>query len=159
MRRRKKIIEVTRTICIKKDSATVFNYFSDLRNDKEWRSEINETKVLNPDPSIHTIAHEDSYLSKKVPNYVAKLICLAYVPNRRIVYQTMPENRYFLRSIREVDNLSDLETRITYSLKFDKAIVKHGIGINLPRFLVNYVTNSSMKKYLKKLKTVLEAEK
>jgi hypothetical protein len=45
---------------------------------------------------------------------------------------------------------------VTYRLQFDPAVVKHGLGFGLPRFMVHFYTKSTMKKYLAALKGILE---
>ncbi|MBC5992381.1 SRPBCC family protein [Pontibacter cellulosilyticus] len=154
----KNMIDVTHSIVVHQNIEQVFDYLSDLRHDKEWREEINTTTVADTIPGLNTIAVEDSFLSKRVPNYIKKLQCTEYVKNASVVYQTFPDNDFFLRSSRKVELLSANETRIIYQLEFHKAIVKFGLGFNLPAFIVALVTRTAMKKYMNKLKNILENE-
>src|SRR6476620_555733 len=94
------IIQEEMSITINKDIETVFSFISDLRNDKFWRKEINST-TTDGDPKLNIVAIEDSRLSKKMLNYIAKLECVEYAPNKSITYQTLP-NHYFLKSSRKV---------------------------------------------------------
>lgn len=50
------------------------------------------------------------------------------------------------------------ESRVTYSIEFDKSIVKHGLGFGLPTFMISMVARTDMKKYLQKLKGILEEQ-
>ncbi|MES2702796.1 MAG: hypothetical protein V4649_09170 [Bacteroidota bacterium] len=55
-----------------------------------------------------------------------------------------------------MDEVSAGVVRLTYSIDFDAAIVKHAIGFKLPLFLVKYYTAKTMNSYLDKLKHILE---
>jgi predicted nucleic-acid-binding protein len=149
------MIKVSNSITIFKDSETVFNFVADLQNDKAWRQEINAT-IMSGKTQIDVIATEDSFLSKKVPNYISKLLCTEYIAGKKIIYETLPENIFFLKSVRTIISVNANETTFNYTIEFDKSIVKHGLGFNLPTFLVTFVANTDMKKYLAKLKSILE---
>jgi hypothetical protein len=73
------------------------------------------------------------------------------------VYQTLPASKFFLESNRQVEAVSPNETRVLYHITFDKKIVKQGLGFNLPTFIIYLVAKTDMKKYLTKLKSVIEA--
>jgi hypothetical protein len=149
------IIKATGTITILANSKTVFEYLSNLENDKFWRKEINATSMKTK-PQIHALATEDAFLSKRRPNNILNLICTQYSEHERVVYQTMSDSKFFLKSDRQVEPISPNETTVIYSIEFDKSIVKHGLGFTLPTFIVNFVTKRDMKKYLSQLKTVIE---
>lgn len=151
-----KLVEEEISIVINKDIETVFEFFCDLRNDKFWRKEINFTTADKIE--LGAVAVENSYLSKKVSNYTSKLICCEYMKNERITYETLPDY-FFLRSNRAVEFVTANATKITYKLAFDKAIVKHGLGFDLPHFLVSLVAKSDMKKYIHRLKKIVETHK
>jgi hypothetical protein len=54
-------------------------------------------------PQIHALATEDSFLSKRRPNNILNLICTAYRENEHVVYQTVPDSLFFLKSHRQVE--------------------------------------------------------
>ena len=149
-------INLVTTIIVEKDSQTVFAYMSDLRLDKNWRKEINETIVAESHLTIHSIAIEDSCLSKKVPHHKAVLRCVAYFPGKQVVYQSLPDNMFWLQNTREVEQLENNRTKIVYKLAFDPAVVKYALGFKLPVFIIKYYTQATMLSYLKKLKQLLE---
>ncbi|KOY87115.1 hypothetical protein AD998_14045 [bacterium 336/3] len=140
---------------ISRNLSTVFQYVANLENDQFWRKEINSTS-MNAKPQINTLAVEDSFLSKKVPHHILNLICTEYIEENKIIYQTVPDSPFFLKSIRIVEAISEQETKFLYHIEFDKNIVKHGLGFMLPAFIIRYVAKQDMKKYLNKLKTILE---
>ena len=148
-------IDITDMITIYKDSKTVFDYISNLENDKFWRKEINST-TMSTKPQLNALAVESSFLSKRVPGNILNLICTEFSENKKIVYQTLPDSKFFIKSIREVEAISQNESRVIYSITFDKSIAKHGLGFSLPSFIIKWAANNDMKKYLAKLKTILE---
>jgi mRNA-degrading endonuclease HigB of HigAB toxin-antitoxin module len=108
-------------------------------------------------PQINVKATESSYLSKRTPSHILDLICTTYMENKQIVYQTLPASKFFSESNRQVEAVSPNETRVLYHITFDKKIVKQGLGFNLPTFIIYLVAKTDMKKYLTKLKSVIEA--
>lgn len=104
-------------------------------------------------------ALEDSFLSKRVPHYRKELQCTQFEPNASVTWETLPDNLYFLRSTRTVAPAAGGQSKITYRIEFDKAVVKHGLGFSLPAFLVTYVTRKAMRQYLRQLQQVLENRK
>jgi hypothetical protein len=148
-------IQVTGTVIILTNYQTVFDYISNLENDPFWRKEINAT-MMTSKPQIDALAIENSYLSVRTPNNILKFICTEFTENKQIVYQTLPDSKFFLKSDRTVEPISQKETKVIYTITFDKAIVKHGLGFTLPTFMVDWVAKHDMKKYLTKLKSVLE---
>ena len=148
-------ILVTGFISISADHRTVFDYISNLSNDKFWRKEINST-TMNSKPQINALAAENSYLSKRVPDNMLLLVCSEFVENKKVVYQTLPDSKFFLKSLRMVESVSENETKVTYTIAFDQRIVIHGLGFSLPTLLVQLVAKHDMKKYLAALKTLLE---
>ena len=148
-------IKVSGKIRIAKDSQTVFNFISNLENDKFWRKEINSSKMTMK-PQVNARTTENSYLSKRVPNNILNLICTEYIENQKVIYQTMPDSKFFLKSVRIIDPISQNETMFLYTIEFDKNIVKHALGFRLPIFIINLVAKNDMKKYLAKVKTFIE---
>ncbi len=150
-------IEITGSIIISRDAKYVFNFISNLENDKLWRKEINFTE-MSAAPQLNVTATESSYLSKRAPNNILNLICTAFTKDKQIVFKTLHNSDFFLESIRKVETVSANETRFNYSIKFSRNIVKHGLGFNLPCFIIRFAATSDMKKYLARLKAILEAD-
>lgn len=149
-------INVERSIVINNDIDTVFAYIANLRNDKNWRKEINETTLSTPSPQLNSVARESSFLSKKVPARIATLQCTTFTPNVSIAYTSLPTDDFYLANTRTVQAISSSTSRFTYSISFDKGIVKHGLGFSLPRFIIAWYTTKTMEKYLANLKSILE---
>ncbi len=148
-------IKATGSISILKDIKTVFDFISNLEKDKLWRKEINNTTMTSK-PQINAQAEENSFLSKRKPNHILNLICTQYIENNQVVYQTLPDSNFFLKSSRQAEYISQYETRVIYTIEFDKDIVKQAFGFSLPVFIINMAAKSDMKKYLAELKSVME---
>ncbi len=123
-----KLINISGTINIYLSIDKTFSYLSDLRNDKEWRAEINDTIFLDNKIAVGHTVIENSFLSKKMPEYKSTLLSIECIPDCSIIYQTLPENPYYLWSNRRTFALNANYTKVTYQLLFDKRIVKHGLG-------------------------------
>jgi uncharacterized membrane protein len=149
-------IDVTATIEIARNAQTVFDYLANYANDPRWRAEIKDVQLNTPFVRQKTLFTEVSFLSKKVPRHVLALQCVALQAGRAITSETTAGSPFWSRNTREVEPLSGDRTRVTYRLQFDPAVVKHGLGFGLPRFMVHFYTKSTMKKYLAALKGILE---
>lgn len=144
-------------ILIMADHRSVFEYISDLRNDRYWRTEVNSTSMEGA-PGIGTVAVESSFLSRRVPEYVAKLVCTDYIPLAKVIYETLPGNVHYLKSSRSVAKLENNVVEITYRLEFSSSLAVHGLGFPIPAFIISIVTKQAMKKYMKLLKNKIESK-
>ena len=142
-------------IIIHSDLRNVFEYFSNPENDKSWRKEINGA-LMNSKPQKGAVFTEDSRLSKKVTSNILKFVCIEFIEYRKAVYETIPGSDFYQKSTREIENVSENTCKVLYTISFDKNIVKHGLGFNLPTFLINAVVKRDMTKYLSELKRILE---
>jgi hypothetical protein len=152
------IIEVQHHMIIRRRAGKIFEYVADMRLDKYWRDEINDTTLDTDLPTLGSIATEDSKLSKRVPHHIAKLKCIIWQEGRQVVFETLPESTFYLKSVRELENLPDTTTRLTYMIAFDSSVVKHGLGFGLPAFFLKFYTKLKMTQYMKKLKNILESQ-
>lgn len=148
-------INTSKKVQIFSDHKTVFDYVSNLENDKFWRKEVNST-TMDCKPQIGSVAIEDSFLSKKTPSNVLNLKCIKFIKNEKIIYQTLTDSSFFLKTIRQVEPITENRSLVTYTIKFDKSIVKHGLGFSLPKFIIYLITKRNMRIYLQNLKSILE---
>jgi hypothetical protein len=128
-------IQTKGQIIINKNASTVFAFIANLTNDALWRKEINETK-MNGSAQLGAIAHESSFLSKRVPANILELVCSEFNFNESITYTTLPSSPFYLQSIRKVEVINEESCLLIYEITFDKSIVKHGLGFGLPGFLI-----------------------
>lgn len=151
-----KPIRCNGNIIIKRDIKSVFDFISDYRNDPIWRKEINLTNISTDKMGLETLLTEDSFLSKRNSHYISYLKCTEFIPNKTVTCETTPDAKFWAKSSRTVETIDNNNTKVSYELEFDPAIVKFGIGFQLPHFLLNYYTKSVMKDYLAVLKKNLE---
>ncbi len=149
-------VSVIQTVIINKDIGTVFGYFSDYRNDRFWRKEVNSTKLNREPLGKGTIIVQDSFLSGKIPNYITTFVCTEFVPGSSIACETVAGDSFWSKMNRRVETAPGNKTKITYEIAFDIEIVKFGLGFRLPQFIVNSYTKRTMSKYLSVLKGILE---
>jgi|ERR1035437_6433516 hypothetical protein len=159
MNNRTKLIDITGNIIINKDCETVFDYFSNYTNDKFWRKVIHETKINTDHIEKNSIITENSFLSRRIPNYITTFKCIDFQPDKLIICETTAENTFWSKNTRYVEALTGNITKVTYRFQLDINIVKHGLGFRLPTFLVYLHTKLEMKKYLSALKRILEKRK
>ncbi len=149
-------IDITATIEITAKAQTVFDYLANYANDPRWRAEIKDVQLSMPSVREKTLVTETSFLSKKVPRHVSTLQCVALVPGQSVTSESTAASPYWSRNVRTVEPLPGGRTQVTYRLAFDPRVVKHGLGFGLPRFIVQFYTKATMKKYLAVLKNNLE---
>ncbi len=150
-------ITISQTITILADSERVFSFLADLRNDVQWRREINRTEIIGVvGPGAE--AKEYSRLSRKVPDHLRVLTCAEYLPGSRVVFRSAADDPFYLTTTREVDKEEQGATRVRYTLEFDSSIVRFALGFPLPLFLVRMVARKDMKAYLHTLKAILERQ-
>jgi hypothetical protein len=149
------ILSLQASISINKNITSVFNFYANPSNDKHWRTEINDS-ILNGSLQKGVEVAEYSNLSKKAPNNLMELICIAFQENKLAIFETKPNAPFYLKSERSVLSISEQETEVWYKLDFDTNIVKHAMGFGLPKFIIKWKANSDLQKYLKQLKSSLE---
>jgi len=151
----KKLIKTTGKILVNKKVDTVFDFFANPSNDYLWRTEINQS-TLDGTMQLGVTVSEYSNLSKKASNNLLRLKCVFFDKNKTATFETTINAPFYLKSQRHVEAISDNTTEVVYSIDFDIAIVKHALGISLPKLIVSLKANSDMKKYLRQLKEQLE---
>ena len=149
------VICIEEKIIIRRSASEVFDFFAKPENDAMWRAEVNRS-LPGGEISLGVKLSEYSHLSKRQPDFRQDLTCVLFEPQRRIVFETPKDARFFLRSDRQVSVIGQNETVLIYNLSFDSGIVKHALGFALPGFLVRMKAKADQKKYLLKLKKILE---
>ncbi len=150
------LIKASGSIVVNSNAETVFNFFANPANDPLWRTEINQS-ILNGPLEKGVIVNEYSYLSKKAPNHLLQLTCVQFTANSTAIFETLNNAAFYLRSQRKINPVSGNSTEIIYQVAFDKSIVKFATGFYIPRFIISLKTKADLKKYLKQLKTRVEA--
>jgi hypothetical protein len=151
----KKLIKTTGTILVNQKTEKVFDFFANPSNDNLWRTEINKSTLNGPFQLEVTIS-EYSYLSKKAPNNLIELRCIHFDKNKLAIFETLDNAKFYIKSQRQVNAISNNTTEICYTLDFDINLVKHALGFALPKFIISLKADSDLKKYLQQLKIKLE---
>lgn len=151
-----KLINASGKILIDRNIEVVFDFFSNPRNDRFWRTEINKCSLDGPLQSGVTVS-EYSNLSRKASNNLLELKCIQFEKNNTAVFETTADSRFYLKSQRTVRSVSEELTEIMYKIDFDKSIVKFAIGFSLPDFIVRLKAGKDVRKYLQQLKKRLES--
>lgn len=149
------LINATGRILVKRNLDTTFDFFANPANDPLWRKEINRS-TLSGALLKGARVEAFSYLSKKAPDHLQELVCVAFEKNSLAVFETPLNAPFYLRSQREVLKINDTTTELVYSIQFSLNIVSFALGFALPKFIVSMKANSDLKKYLKRLKEHLE---
>lgn len=148
-------IKATGSILVNKSAESIFDFFANPFNDNLWRTEIHKSTIDGKLQLGATIS-EYAYLSKRVPNNLTVLKCVQFEQNKIATFETEETAQFYMRSIRQVNAISENTTAIIYTLYFDIDLVKYALGFALPKFIVSFKTDSDLKKYLRQLKTKLE---
>jgi hypothetical protein len=149
------LIKASGRILVNRNLEPAFDFFANPANDPLWRKEINRSILLG---TLERGARVEafSYLSKRAPNHLQELVCVAFQDKSLAVFETPDNAPFYLRSEREVRKIDDTTTELLYSIQFSLNIVSFALGFALPKFIVSIKTNSDLRKYLKQLKVHLE---
>ncbi|TAF31957.1 MAG: hypothetical protein EAZ67_11255 [Cytophagales bacterium] len=151
----RKLIKTTGKILVNQKAENVFDFFANPSNDNLWRTEINKS-TLNGLLQLGVTISEYSYLSKKAPNNLIELRCIHFDKNKLAIFETPNNAKFYIKSQRQVNAISDNTTEIIYTLDFDINLVKYALGFALPKFIISLKADSDLKKYVRQLKTKLE---
>lgn len=142
-------------IVISKPVATVFSYLADMRNDQFWRDEVKHT-TAESGPGLHCQVQQQTELNKNKPLYSASYICNKFIANEEAMYETTTDSTDWQRSIRHVQAIDASTTKVLYTVEFERNIIKHGMSVVPPSFMIDLFLTATIKKYLQQLKDKLE---
>jgi hypothetical protein len=151
-----KIFTCSGELVVNKPLPIVFGYFADMCNDQFWRDEVKKT-TANGVPELNCLVQQATELNKSKPLYTASYVCNKFIANDTIVYETTTESEDWQRNIRKCEAINDVSTRIVYTVEFEKNIIKHGMSVVPPSFMVEMFLTTTIKKYLQQLKQRVEA--
>ena len=133
-----------------------FYYLADYSQDKNWRNEINETRVLEQQNGTGTLIEEDTRLSSKVKSHKLVFKCTEYKEPEKVIYETLDSSDYWTKNTRELVQTGSDTFRLNYKVEFDAAIIKYGLWVSLPKSLIHLFLKHTIKKYLKQFKKYTE---
>ncbi|MCC3160354.1 SRPBCC family protein [Hymenobacter sp. 15J16-1T3B] len=150
------IIEVERRIRIAAPLPTVFALAADLRHDARWRREIHRTLLDGPAPGPGVVATEDAFLSPTCPHALTRLGYVAYEPERYVRCTALAGEAAWQDVERRFQPAGPAHTDLTYTLRFELAVVQRGLRLAPPQWLLRGYTRWMMGRYLRRLQRLLE---
>ena len=76
-------------------------------------------------------------MSKKVPDHLLVLTCVQFEKNKLAIFETFPENVFYLGSKRAVSGISEQTTEFVCTMTFDISIVSYALGFALTKFILS----------------------
>lgn len=149
-----KLIQVKGSVIVAASAEKAFDFLANLENDRLWRKEINLT-TMSGEIALGVKAEESTYFSRRNSQQLLHLECTHYLAPQEIIYTTVTDSPHYLKSIRKIESLSNHQSRFVYEVHFSTSIVKAGIGISLPGFIIQLGAERDLKKYLKQVASVL----
>ena len=144
------------SIEIKAPPEVVFELAADTTNDYLWRDEVHQITASGPF-EVGTKYLEDAALGIH-KHYYTEVSLVELEQPFKAVYVTTKENPYYLKSSRMVKKISNNLTRLTYHVVIQKEMIQSITGLPLPAGLTSLVYSARMKKYLRKLRNVIESK-
>ena len=148
-------IVVCQTRLIRAPIETVFDFVANSANDPEWRDEVESVDVRG-EVAVGTIQVEKSTVGRRKNFTTATRINVLDRPYR-IEHETPPDHMYWLRCTRTCEKIDDNLTSVTYELAFEKDMIEDTIGISVPSKFIEWYYSSTVSKYLRNLKAILES--
>jgi uncharacterized protein YndB with AHSA1/START domain len=148
-------IVVNQTRLIRAPIETVFDFIANSANDPQWRDEVESVDVQG-DIAVGTLQVEKSRVGGRKDFTTATRINVLDRPYRT-EQETPPGHMYWLRCTRTCQRINDNLTSVTYELAFEKDMVEDAIGIPVPSRFVELYYSSTVSRYLRNLKALLES--
>jgi hypothetical protein len=152
------VIEVTRRLVLGVPSDAAFALAADLRHDARWRREVHQTTLDTPAPGVGSVATEDAYRSARCPHELTRLAYVAYEPGRYVRCTAVAANPTWTDLERTFRPLDPARTELTYTLRFERAVVQQALGFAPPLWFLRWYTGWMMTRYLRRLQRLLAAE-
>lgn len=151
------VVEVTRRIRIAAPLPTVFTLAADLRHDARWRREIHQTQLDAPAPGPGVVATEDAFLSPSCPHALTRLAYVAYEPDAYVRCTALHGEAAWQDVERRFRALGPDHTELTYTLRFEQAVVRRGLSFAPPVWFLRWYTGLVLGYYLRRLQRLLES--
>lgn len=149
------LVSMNHKITINRPVEVVFDYISDLTNDPKWRSEVDRMDVQGPVDAEGVLTIEYSTLFGGLLKTVTPTLTKTLERPVRVIWETPEDHPTWLESIRELRDLGDGRTEMSYHLSFD--VPQTGLKGNVIAKILNMLYEPRLPKYMRKLKELLEA--
>jgi hypothetical protein len=147
-------IILNQSIIIKALPEMIFDYVSNLNNDPLWRSEVAKMELLD-EGKLGTVVIEYitvyKFFHMTTPVEVLKM-------NRPMEFEieSLNTHPYWVHCRRTIEKVDEEHSKISVQLSFTLDNLKQAFPVLPPKQMVYHWYNPRMKRYLKKLKKILE---
>ncbi len=148
------LVQSTGKVTIKAPIEMVYDLVSSPMNDHLWRSEVNEMTTNNESVVIGSWYREDAWIGIR-RNFITTTTVVEVDSPNKVVFVTPEGSPFYLKS-RRFFNEENGETTFSYIVDFDRRMIKETFGLDISPQVVMKLYAFQMKRYLKKLKDVLE---
>ncbi len=148
------LVQSTGQVTIKAPIDKVFDLVSSPMNDHLWRSEVNDMTTNNEDVVVGSWFREDAWIGIR-RNFITTTAVIEIDAPQRVIFETPKGSPFYLKSRRYFSEVGD-QTIFKYVVDFDRRMIKETFGLNVSPKIVMKLYSFQMKRYLKKLKEVLE---
>jgi hypothetical protein len=148
-------IVVCQTRLIRAPIETVFDFIANSANDPQWRDEVESVDVQG-EIAVGTLQVERASVGGRKDWTTATRINVLDRPYRT-EQETPPGHMYWLRCTRTCQKIDDNLTSVTYELAFEREMIEAATGVPVPSKFVEMYYSSTVSKYLRNLKTILES--
>lgn len=148
------LVQSTGRVTIKAPIDKVYDLVSSPMNDHLWRSEVNDMTTNNESVVVGSWYREDAWIGIR-KNFITTTAVVEVNPPYKVIFVTPKGSPFYLKSRRFFSEKNG-ETTFSYIVDFDKKMIKETFGLNISPKIVMKLYAFQMKRYLKKLKEVLE---
>lgn len=148
------LVQSTGSVKINAPIDKVFDLVSSPMNDHLWRSEVNDMTTNNESVMIGSWYREDAWIGIK-RNFITTTAVVEIEAPKRVIFVTPKSSPFYLKSRRFFSHDNGVTT-FKYVVDFDRKMIKETFGFNASPKIVMKLYSFQMKRYLKKLKQILE---
>ena len=148
------LVQSTGSIDIKAPIDKVFDLVSSPMNDHLWRSEVNDMTTNTESVEVGSWYREDAWIGIR-RNFITTTAVVEIDAPNKVIFITPKESPFYLKSRRFFTH-EDGVTTFRYVVDFDRRMIKETFGLNVSPKVVMKLYSFQMRRYLKKLKNILE---
>lgn len=144
-------VQVSQSVVINAPIEEVCQFATNPLNDHLWRREVNDISVEGEVDSVGSVFTEDAFIGIR-RHFITMTELVAYECPSYATFVTVESNPYYLKSHRSFEALSSNKTRFTYTVDFDRRMIRPTFGFNAKPGLVAGLYSYRMFNYLHRLK-------
>lgn len=148
------LVQSTGEVTISAPIDKVFDLVSSPMNDHLWRSEVNDMTTNNDDVVVGSWFREDAWIGIR-KNFITTTAVIEIDAPYKVIFETPAGSPFYLKSQRFFTEDKG-KTTFKYVVDFDRKMIKETFGLNVSPQIVMKLYSFQMKRYLNKLKKILE---